>query len=193
MAVASGGCPMPGSGRSAPTGAQSSPLLGPSSKWTDEAGHEVALADLLGAPVVVAPFFASCTVLCPLTVDKVRKLDQALGRRNLGARIVLVTLDPVHDGADRLARFKRTQHVPGSWRLLRGTVDQTRALGHLLGVRAIDDGTHIDHDVRIATFDAHGRLVQIYGTWDFDEDEAAALVARGSSRRSGDLSNGLDE
>ncbi len=183
---------MPASGPSAQTEA-ASPLLDPSETWTDEAGHETRLADLLGEPVVLAPFFASCTVLCPLTVEKVRKLDQALRRKNIAARIVLVTLDPSHDAVDRLARFKQMQHVPGSWHLLRGTVHQTRALGHFLGVRAINDGGQIEHDVRIATFDASGRLVRIYGSWDFDEDEAAALVAPGSSRRSGDLPNGRDE
>jgi cytochrome oxidase Cu insertion factor (SCO1/SenC/PrrC family) len=186
-----GGCGMPSSPR-AQTETES-PFLDPSATWTDEAGHETRLADLLGEPVVLAPFFASCTVLCPLTVEKVRMLDQALRRRNLAARIVLVTLDPVHDGVDRLARFKETQHVPGSWHLLRGTVHETRALGRILGVRAIYDGAHIDHDVRIATFDASGRLVRTYGSWDFDEDEAAALLAPGSSRRSGDLPNGRDE
>ena len=52
-------------------------------------------------------------------------------------------------------------------------LDQTRALARMLGLRAVYEEGHIDHDVRIAVFDAAGRLVRTFVGWDFDEDQAA--------------------
>ncbi len=150
--------------------------LDPEWTWTDERGLGVRFADLIGAPVVVAPIFASCTVRCPQTVEKVRRLDEAFRRRNVAPKILLVTLDPMHEDGPRLLRFKESRHLPESWRILRGSLEQTRTLGRMLGVRAIYDDTHIDHEVRIATFDARGRLVRIFEGWDFDDDEAASIA-----------------
>jgi hypothetical protein len=44
----------------------------------------------------------------------------------------------------------------------------------MLGVRATYDDEHIDHDVRIAVFDARGRLVRDFAGWDFDADQVVA-------------------
>ncbi len=171
--VALGACRLPASA-DAGEDAQAGTLLERLGTWRDERGHAVTLADLRGSPVVLAPIFTFCTVRCPITVEKVRRLYEAYRRRNLDVRVVLVTLDPIRDDPARLLRFQETRNLPASWRLLRGTLDQTRALARMLGVRAIYDDNHIDHDVRIAVFDRGGRLVDAYGGWDFDEETAVS-------------------
>jgi protein SCO1 len=150
-------------------------LFGPSWRWTDEQGEEVSFSRWRGSPLVVTAIFTSCTVRCPLTVEKLHLLDRGLHRRGIEGQFFLVTLDPQNDDRARLQRFKETRHLPPSWHMLRGSRQQTLELGRWLGVRAIYDSGHIDHDVRIAVFDAGGRLVRSFGGWDFDENTAVAV------------------
>jgi protein SCO1 len=159
---------------SAPTAAvgRDAPLFAQPWRWTDERGAEVTFAAWRGVPLVVAPFFTSCTTRCPLTLEKLRDVDEAFRRKGVLGQFVLVTLDPATDSSERLARFKATRHLPDAWHILRGSLDDTRALGRSLGVRAMYDDGHIDHDVRIAVFDGAGRRVRDFGGWDFDPDQA---------------------
>jgi protein SCO1 len=135
----------------------------------------VTLAQWRGVPLVVTAVFTSCTSRCPLTVEKVREVDAAFHRRGIPTQVLLVTLDPRTDDPGRLERFKEGRHLPEAWHFLRGSLDDTRELGRMLGVHAIYDDGHIDHDVRIAIFDASGRLVRDYAGWDFDADGATKL------------------
>jgi protein SCO1/2 len=140
--------------------------------WTDERGAAVALSRWQGMVLVVTAMFTSCTTRCPLTVEKLRALEEAFRRRGVQGEFVLVTLDPAVDDPARLLRFKERRHLPSSWHLLRGTTEATRELGRMLGVRALYDDGHIDHDVRIAIFDGKGQLVRNFVGWDFDAEEA---------------------
>jgi len=153
----------------------SDPVHGPW-MWTDDDGHEVALAAFRGAPLIVTGIYTSCTERCPLTVEKVRKIDDAFRRHRIDHQVVLVTLDPEHDTVERLRRFKAARNMPPSWRLLRGSREQTHQVARLLRMDAIYDDAHIDHDVRIAVFDREGRLVRNFEGWSFDENDA--VVAR---------------
>jgi protein SCO1 len=145
-------------------------------RWTDERGSEVAFSRWRGAPLIVTAVYTSCTERCPLTVEKLRKVDDAFRRSGIDGQIVLVTLDPAQDTLERLQRFREARHLPSSWHTLRGSLEETRELGRLLRVRATYDDGHIDHDVRIAVFDHDGRLVRNFEGWDFDENDA--VVAR---------------
>ena len=148
-------------------------LFGRPWRWTDERGDAVAFSQWRGAPLVVTAIFTSCTARCPLTVEKLRDVDAAFRRRGTPRQFLLVTLDPRTDNPARLLRFKQERHLPDAWHLLRGNLDDTRAFGRMLGVRAIYDDGHIDHDVRIAVFDGARRLVREYAGWDFNPNQAA--------------------
>jgi protein SCO1/2 len=132
----------------------------------------VSLNDWRGAPVLVVPFYASCRVRCPMTIEKVRRVDAAYHARGQAASIVLVTLDPRSDTPARLARFKQSTNLPASWTLLRGELAATQALSRTLGVRATPDDAHIDHQVRVVVLDADGRIARNLEGWGFPVDEA---------------------
>jgi protein SCO1/2 len=151
--------------------------IDPAPGWRDEAGQADGVAFAHGKPVVVVPFVTSCTVRCPRTIEKVKRLDAALARRRAKVEIVLFTLDPAHDSEGRLKGFKETHQLPASWRLLRGDPDSTSALADRLAVHAGVDDADMDRAVRIGLFDAAGTAVRIYDGWDFDEDDAAELLA----------------
>jgi cytochrome oxidase Cu insertion factor (SCO1/SenC/PrrC family) len=143
--------------------------------WRDERGADVALSDYQGAPFVLSAIYTSCTVRCPLTIQKLQVLDRAFASRGRVAPIVLVTLDPRLDTPARLARFKEAHRLPDHWHLLSGSAADTRALGRYLRLRVIDDDTHVDHDVRIAVFASDGRIAGSYSDWSFDADRAALV------------------
>lgn len=145
-------------------------------RWTDDAGRDVALADFRGRPLILTAIYTSCTERCPLTVDKLRRVDEAFRRHHVDDRVVLVTLDPEHDTVDRLRRFKMDRAMPSQWHLLRGDLVGTHEVARLLRMSAIYDDGHIDHDVRIAVYDGDGRLVRSFEGWAFDENDA--VVAR---------------
>jgi protein SCO1/2 len=156
-----------------------SPAVAPRGTFTDDHGQRVALDSFRGAPVVVSTFFTSCTVRCPMTVEKLRELDAAFRRTGAPVSFVLVTLDPRTDTPERLGRYKRDHALPDTWHLLSGTAPETHAVARYLGVNAAFDDGHIDHEVRVAIFDAKGALTQGYAGWTWDANAAArAVVAR---------------
>lgn len=155
-------------------------------RWTTETGRQVSLDHWRGTPVIVVPFYASCRVRCPLTIEKVRRVDAAYHARGLTAPILLVTLDPRADTPERLARFKQSAGLPASWTLLRGDTSATQALARALGVRATPDDAHIDHRVRIVVLDEDGRIERRLDGWGFDaEDAVLPRAATGPTGRPG--------
>jgi cytochrome oxidase Cu insertion factor (SCO1/SenC/PrrC family) len=147
-------------------------------RWVDERSDDVVFSHFGGAPLVVTGFFASCTVRCPRTVEKLQRLDEAFRREGLAGQFFLVTLDPESDGVDTLRRFKERRHLGSSFHLLRGGREETREFGRMLGMRVVRDDAHLDHDVRIAVFDRGGRMTHTYDDWSFDESGAVLDAKR---------------
>ena|ERR1022692_1648993 len=130
--------------------------------WTDERGVPVQLSRWGGTLLVVTLVYTSCTTTCPLTVDKLLRLGDSFRRQGRPATFVLVTLDPSNDTPEQLRRFKATRGLPADWHLLRGNDQQTRELAGLLGVRIMNESSHIIHDGRIVFLDPQGRLLGQY-------------------------------
>jgi protein SCO1/2 len=144
-------------------------------RWIDEYGAVAVFSQWHGGLIVVAAVYTSCTTRCPMTIQKVRAVDEAYRRAGVRAEIVLVTLDPRNDTPERLRRFKVSHDIPDRWHLLSGDESTTHEVARFLGTRAAFDDGHIDHDARISVFDQQGRLARTVQGWDFD---AAAMVVR---------------
>lgn len=143
--------------------------------FVDDRGAEVTFASYAGEPVVVTMFYRSCAVRCPLTIRKMKAIEERFAARGVTAELVLVTLDPRNDTVDRLRAFKEAEGLGERWHLLRGSLDATRALGRALHVHAAYDDMHVDHDVRIVTLDASGREAKSFSGVGFDADLATSL------------------
>jgi cytochrome oxidase Cu insertion factor (SCO1/SenC/PrrC family) len=129
--------------------------------WRDETGAPVRLARWRGGFVVVTVVYTTCTGTCPLTLEKLQRIDRRLQREGKSASFVLVTLDPANDTATELSRWKRERNLPAAWTLLRGDPTATRQLADRLQIRILDmaDGDHIFHDSRIVLLDPDGRIL----------------------------------
>ena len=125
--------------------------------WRDEDGAPVQLGRWRGRTLIVSFVYTTCTEVCPMTVERLRRLDARLQGSGRSAEFVLLTLDPWTDGAPQLRAWKTARRLPERWHLLRASYPQTHALADLLQVRLIDDGGHVIHDGTIAVLDATGR------------------------------------
>ncbi len=159
-------------GPSTGNGPPASIVLAPGGTFVDDRGATVALSQFRGGPVVVSAIFTSCTVRCPMTVSKLRDVAAAYAKGGREVPIVVMTLDPKADTVARLRRFKESRSLPDSWHFIRGSLEDTRALARWLEVHAAWDDAHVDHDVKIAVFDASGRLARGFSGWSFDADAA---------------------
>jgi protein SCO1/2 len=81
--------------------------LGPAHDFalTDHHGRPATLASFRGHPVLLFFGYTQCPDVCPLTLAKLNRSVQALGRRGRDVRIVLVTHDPKRDTPEVLRAY----------------------------------------------------------------------------------------
>ena len=138
----------------------------------DETGRDVSFATWRGTTLVVAAIYTSCSTVCPRTVAKLRKVEQAFRRDAQPVQFLLVTLDPTADTPARLRDYKESEKLPESWHLLAGSTRTTEALTDLLDIHLIDMGSHIFHESNVAVFDANGMPLHTFRGTDFDDAAA---------------------
>lgn len=148
------------------------------SSWTNDAGKTVQLRELRGRPQVVAMIFTSCQGACPLLVQQMRQLSDALppsARTNAG--FLLVTFDPKRDTPKVLNAYRATRNLPeNQWTLLQGSEDDVRELALVLGVKYRQDANgQFIHSNLITILNADGEIAfQKSGL----EDSTAELAAQ---------------
>jgi protein SCO1/2 len=153
-------------------------------RFTDQHGAAARLDVFRGAPVVVGMVYASCTSVCPVIVETIRRLEETLdpaARARL--RVVLVTLDPARDTPAALRALGERHRVDAArWRFLTAPEPAVREVAAVLGVRyrSTPDG-EILHSPVIALLDAQGviqaRLTELWGPLD-DITRALHAVAK---------------
>lgn len=149
------------------------------SSWTNDAGKTIQLRELRGRPQVVAMIFTSCQGACPLLVQQMRQLSDALppsARTNAG--FLLVTFDPKRDTPEVLHAYRATRNLPeNQWTLLQGSEDDVRELALVLGVKYRQDANgRFIHSNLITILDAEGEIAfQKAGLEDATQELAAKL------------------
>ena len=145
------------------------------SSWADQRGDTVTLHSLVGKPVVLGLIYTRCASTCPLIVEAMRRMEAQAA----DARLVLVSLDPSHDDAERLATYARVHELDERWTLLSGDADGVQELTALLGARYRRvSATEIAHTNTITVLDANGRIVGQQPSWDTQSALAAVAAAR---------------
>lgn len=128
----------------------------------DQQGRRFSLLSLRGRPVLVSMFYASCTSVCPLTVEAIERIRRAVdtpGQAELS--VLMISFDPRRDHIARLAGFARAHRLdPAHWRIARTEQGDLDAFAATLGVayRARDNG-EFSHNATVALLDADGRIV----------------------------------
>ena len=129
------------------------------SKWTSDVGREVKLGVLRGRPQIVTMFFTSCEYACPVIVENMKAIEQALPEALRGkVDFLLVSFDVERDTPETLKAYRaKKQLATGRWTLLRGKEDDVRELAALLGINYQRDAKgQFSHSNVITVLNAEG-------------------------------------
>lgn len=126
---------------------------------TDAAGQRFALRDMAGGPLLVTMFYGDCNAACPIIIETLKRTVDALGPTAKPLRVLMISLDPLHDSPAGLAmQLKMHKLDPARFRLAVARDEtQTRTLASALNIkfRTLESG-EINHTTRIVLLDAAG-------------------------------------
>jgi protein SCO1/2 len=112
------------------TGTVLRPQRAPPIALTDQFGRRVTLAQLRGRPVILTFMQATCTQLCPVVAETIRRSVQELGPAGKNIAIVAVSADPEHDTPAAIRAFSIKHGLLDRWSYLTGTRGQLTPIWH---------------------------------------------------------------
>ncbi len=151
------------------------------SKWTSDVGKEIKLGVLRGRPQIVAMFFTSCEYACPIIVENMKSIEQALPEALRGkVDFLLVSFDVEHDTVEALKAYRgKTKLATARWTLLRGKEDDVRELAALLGINYQRDARgQFSHSNVISVLNAEGELAFQQTGLNKDAKETVAAIEK---------------
>lgn len=128
----------------------------------DQQGDVFSFASLRGEPRLVSMFYGSCKMVCPLLIENIKRIEQAVAARGAAPLpVVLVSFDPEHDDVAMLARVAANHHLSAPlYRLTTPISGDYGALAGVLGIayRPLPDGGYA-HNTVVALLDGEGRVL----------------------------------
>ncbi len=125
--------------------------------WETDAGALLKLGSLRGRPAVVALFFTTCHVACPITVETLSEVDRDLPAAS-SVPILLVTIDPQTDTVSELAQCRAEHALSGRFTLVRGALADTQALADATGIAYRREASRLVHMPKIVVLDRAGNV-----------------------------------
>lgn len=121
-------------------------------------GTELALSSLRGQVVVLSFLYTRCPDSCPLTAERFREAQAALGADAARVEFVAVSVDPVGDTAESVRAFSQDHRLSARWHYLSGTRAHLTGVWALYGIGVIDNGTAVvPHNDALYLIDGQGR------------------------------------
>jgi protein SCO1 len=131
-------------------------------EFEDQEGRRFRIEELRGEPVLVSMFYTSCRYVCPLIIDSLRGVEQALDDNERSRlRLLPVTFDPVRDTPETLRAIAERRRLDRTrWTLARTEPDDVRRFAAALGIRyrALADG-EFNHTSTMVLLDTDGQHV----------------------------------
>ncbi len=148
------------------------------SQWLDQDGARIPLGALRGKPQIVAMIYTNCEYVCPLIVDEMKRVEQALPA-DVREQVVfsLFSFDPERDSVAVLKAYAAKRNLDGRrWRLYTGQPDDVLELAAVLGVRfRKEPNGDFSHSTIITVLDRSGVIRhQLLG---LKQDDAPLLEA----------------
>ena len=142
-------------------------------EWREDSGGAFDFILLRGHPVVFAMAYASCRRVCPMTLQSLNKVQQALDDRGIAAEVVIVGYDPGDDPAT-WRHYRTTRHLTHpNWHFLSGREADIEHFARVLGFEYWKYDEHVMHDFRIVFVSAEGRVVDGL-TWSNRDQDLSA-------------------
>ncbi len=158
------------------------PLAGlPEWELTDPEGNRFGSDDLEGRVYIASFFFTRCKTICPALTRSMRSLQDSLAEQGVdtgAVRLVSISVDPEHDGPEKLQAFAELHGVdPARWTLLTGQRETIRALleeGFMVGMGELNEPTEglfdIAHSAKFALVDRSGGMRGHYASEGHERD-----------------------
>ncbi len=133
----------------------------PATRFVDQRGDDVRLADLRGDVVAIAFVYTRCQDACPIITHKFGQTLPMLDGQPV--RLVEVTIDPAHDTQRVMAAYARHNGIIApQWLALTGPPDAIEDFDRRMGVQSIATGPQqIIHNDRIVVVSADGRISDV--------------------------------
>lgn len=125
------------------------------------AAGDVQLSDFRGKLVVMYFGYTSCPDFCPATLSKLAQVRDRLGDDAEDVQVLMITVDPERDDADRLAQFVTA--FDESFVGLTGSEEQLRSVAENFGIGfqkqpgSAATGYLVDHTITLVVLDQDGR------------------------------------
>ena len=137
----------------------------------EEAGSkQVQLSDYRGKVVLLYFGYTYCPDICPTTLATLARARDSLGAEASKVQVIMVTVDPQRDTADRLTSY--VKKFDPSFIGLTGTLAQIQPIASSYGIYfqaeapSGSGGYTVDHTAAVTMIDPQGnrRLLESYGT-----------------------------
>lgn len=128
---------------------------------TDASAKPIKLDVDRGHVTVIAMFYASCAVVCPVTVADIKQTIDLLPASAQGdVRVLLVSFDPARDTPEVLRKIVQQHHLDDRWTVAVPSETDARTLAATIGVkyRTLEDG-QIAHNIAITVLDGEGQPI----------------------------------
>jgi protein SCO1/2 len=126
----------------------------------------VRLSDLRGKLVVIYFGYTFCPDICPATLSKINKALERLGKDADQVSVVMVTVDPERDTAEKLGAYVRRFNP--AFIGLSGSADQIAAVAKEFGIfyekKEVSTSAKylVDHTASVLVLDGEGRISLIW-------------------------------
>ena len=121
-------------------------------------GTDVTLSSLRPQIVVLSFLYTHCPDSCPLTAERFRAAQAALGADAARVEFVAISVDPVGDTAESVRAFSEDHRLTARWHYLSGTPAHLRGVWALYGIGVVDNGTAlVPHNDALYLLDSQGR------------------------------------
>ncbi len=120
-------------------------------------GSELTLSSLRGQAVVLSFLYTHCPDTCPLTAERFREAQAALGADAARVEFVAVSVDPIGDTVESVRGFSGDHRLAQRWHYLVGERARLSGVWALYGIGVIDNGTAlVPHNDAMYLIDAKG-------------------------------------
>lgn len=139
-------------------------------------GRRVSLDSLGGRTTILAFTYAKCVVACPMITFQLRELDHALGSPP-DISYLHISVNPTEDTpdeiADHFARHDIDPELDPRWLFLGGAEEEVASVLDAYGIEVqktrVEEGTLIEHTIRVLVIDPEGRQAASFDTFNWEE------------------------
>jgi protein SCO1/2 len=133
------------------------------SEWTNQENKSFKLKELEGKKVVMTMFFASCTYACPILVNDMKRIEEAISKEDDVDEysFLLVSIDHERDNPAKLKEFATRYNLDEDrWTLLSGSADDIIELAAVTGFKyKKDENGEYSHSNIITFLNEKGEII----------------------------------